>query len=256
MTNLLEMDYRQYFRNSQRIALLDAMERLLSVSSTTGFMDFMDQLKGLIPQHAFACGVFTLMNNGFRPTFLIKHNYSDDIFKKIARPDGVLSEPQIRGWIATREPQLFDPKRERNNRNAAWVEVFKTADLQNSIGHGVIESNSRVGTYFNFMRVDANIGEQHAFILKLLVPHMHLALQRVADQELKKNPAGINSSPLLTGRQMEALSLMYRGKTNWEISKILGISQSTVKFHVGEIIQRLNAANRTDAVSRARELRL
>ncbi len=58
----------------------------------------------------------------------------------------------------------------------------------------------------------------------------------------------------LSDREKEVLQWVGRGKNNWEISKILGISERTVKFHVGRIMARLDAVSRTQAVVLAMEL--
>jgi two-component system response regulator DegU len=42
---------------------------------------------------------------------------------------------------------------------------------------------------------------------------------------------------------------MGKGRSNAEIGKILEISERTVKFHVKNIMEKLNAANRTEAVA-------
>jgi LuxR family maltose regulon positive regulatory protein len=49
---------------------------------------------------------------------------------------------------------------------------------------------------------------------------------------------------------------MAQGLTNQEISERLFISLNTVKTHVKNILSRLEAANRTQAIARAREIRL
>ncbi|MGC2658053.1 MAG: response regulator transcription factor [Bryobacteraceae bacterium] len=52
----------------------------------------------------------------------------------------------------------------------------------------------------------------------------------------------------LTPREREVLSLMAHGKTNKEIATALGITESTVKCHVGVILLRLGVNDRTQAV--------
>jgi DNA-binding CsgD family transcriptional regulator len=44
---------------------------------------------------------------------------------------------------------------------------------------------------------------------------------------------------------------MKEGKTNWEIARILGLSERTVRFHVGGIFEKLDVTSRTQAVARA-----
>jgi len=50
-------------------------------------------------------------------------------------------------------------------------------------------------------------------------------------------------------REKQVLELLAAGKTNRQIGKTLFISESTVKFHVHAILNKLNAGNRTEAVS-------
>jgi len=58
----------------------------------------------------------------------------------------------------------------------------------------------------------------------------------------------------LSRREREVLSWLRHGKSNWEVSRILGISDRTVKFHVTSIMRKLNAVTRTQAVAIAMEL--
>jgi two-component system, NarL family, response regulator YdfI len=53
----------------------------------------------------------------------------------------------------------------------------------------------------------------------------------------------------LTPREIEVLGMMVEGWGNKEISKRLGISEHTVKFHVASIMGKLNASSRTEAVT-------
>ncbi len=52
----------------------------------------------------------------------------------------------------------------------------------------------------------------------------------------------------LTSREMEVLNYMFQGYINKQIAFELGISQSTIKSHVSEILGKLNARDRTEAV--------
>jgi NarL family two-component system response regulator LiaR len=57
--------------------------------------------------------------------------------------------------------------------------------------------------------------------------------------------------PDLTPREMEVLTLMGRGARNKEIAETLVIAERTVKIHVGNILGKFNATNRTEAVAMA-----
>jgi len=55
-------------------------------------------------------------------------------------------------------------------------------------------------------------------------------------------------------RERQVLQLLAAGKTNKDIGETLFISESTVKFHVHAILNKLQASNRTEAVSIATKL--
>ena len=67
-------------------------------------------------------------------------------------------------------------------------------------------------------------------------------------------PAGIVDP--LTSRELEVLEMMAAGRPNQAIARELVVTVDTVKKHVGHVLGKLGAANRTEAVARARELNL
>ncbi len=59
------------------------------------------------------------------------------------------------------------------------------------------------------------------------------------------------SLDLLTAREKDCLRWRSQGKTDWEISQLIGISRSTVKFHLENSRAKLGATNTMHAVSKA-----
>jgi LuxR family quorum sensing-dependent transcriptional regulator len=55
----------------------------------------------------------------------------------------------------------------------------------------------------------------------------------------------------LSSREREVLLWTSAGKSCWDVSVILGISEKTVRFHTAQIRTKLNATNTTHAVARA-----
>jgi LuxR family transcriptional regulator, quorum-sensing system regulator BjaR1 len=60
----------------------------------------------------------------------------------------------------------------------------------------------------------------------------------------------------LTERERDSLALVAEGKTDWEISVILGVSEATARFHVDNGRRKLGAVTRAQAVARLMNLRL
>lgn len=54
----------------------------------------------------------------------------------------------------------------------------------------------------------------------------------------------------LTIRELDVIRLMAAGETNYRIARLLDITEGTAKTHVSNILQKLGAANRAQAVSR------
>ncbi|MCK4739326.1 MAG: helix-turn-helix transcriptional regulator [Deltaproteobacteria bacterium] len=88
---------------------------------------------------------------------------------------------------------------------------------------------------------------QHKRAVIVALPHIQEAFLTVRER--------LNwiEDNLLTGREREIIGWMKEGKTNWEVATILEIRERTVKFHVGNIVKKLNASNKTHAVAIAIE---
>ncbi len=56
------------------------------------------------------------------------------------------------------------------------------------------------------------------------------------------------SNPQLSDRELEVVHLMVAGNSTQEISAALSIAESTVKFHVNNILSKLGVSDRTQAI--------
>jgi len=90
------------------------------------------------------------------------------------------------------------------------------------------------------------------------VPLGYLArLQRAFDAgQPAADPGPSSIVDPLTGRELEVLTMLAAGRSNQAIAGELVVTLDTVKKHVGHVLGKLGAANRTEAVARARELSL
>ncbi|MDM0068080.1 helix-turn-helix transcriptional regulator [Variovorax sp. J31P207] len=102
---------------------------------------------------------------------------------------------------------------------------------------------------------DARLSER---LLALLAPLPELRLARPGEPaDLVLATAGAQPVPVpepdtaLTRRELEVLDLLAEGASNKGIARRLGISVHTAKFHVGSLLDKLDATGRTDAVAQA-----
>lgn len=82
--------------------------------------------------------------------------------------------------------------------------------------------------------------------LRLAVPGEQATATIVA-----RDPRVMPDDIALTQREIDVLALMAEGSSNKMIARQLNISVHTVKFHVGSLLDKLDATGRTDAVAHA-----
>lgn len=94
---------------------------------------------------------------------------------------------------------------------------------------------------------------QHEPQVQLLATYFLSAAQHIFGE-----PSGPSESePIaLTPRERECLSWVAIGKSSWEIGRVLGITEATVNFHLGNVTAKLGVRGRILAVSKAIRLGL
>jgi two-component system NarL family response regulator len=127
----------------------------------------------------------------------------------------------------------------RHHDASARIIVLTTFDTDNEV-HGAIKAGAKGYLLKDARREDlldcirkVNAGETS-------IPQALAA--RLADS--------LRSEPL-TGRELDVLTLLARGKSNKEIGVNLYISETTVKSHLRSIFTKLNVLSRTEAITAA-----
>ena len=77
--------------------------------------------------------------------------------------------------------------------------------------------------------------------------------RRLATYLAPPGPAAVRPFPELTDREREVLDLVAGGRSNTEITDLLGLSPKTVRNHVSNIFAKLGVRDRAEAIVRARE---
>lgn len=121
-------------------------------------------------------------------------------------------------------------------------------------GSGLL-ANGR-SSIFVFTCMTRSTEPMHGLMLRALLPQLHLALSRSQAWPQQASDAPCVVATELSERQLEILQWVKLGKTNYEISLILVISELTVKNHLQKIFKKLNVHNRTQAVAWVMSMRL
>lgn len=158
-------------------------------------------------------------------------------------------------WLRSgRQPRLFPlTPEERPERRQLFVE-FRRRGLGHVAAHGVREIQDGAGSFFVFLGVGEPPGPRCAYVLDMLMPHLHVALLRMRTHAVPGKggaAAAASGTAALTRRQLQVLLWVKSGKTNEEIGQILDVSAPTVKNHVQRILRKLSVSNRAQAVGKA-----
>ncbi|HKU52134.1 MAG TPA: helix-turn-helix transcriptional regulator, partial [Nitrospira sp.] len=117
--------------------------------------------------------------------------------------------------------------------------------------HGITSSrpepNRPFASFFSFAGGDPKDLKRYKRMIDYLMPYLHRVLMANTHTSLSNRVLG------LSPRETTVLLWMKQGKTNWEISRILGVSERTVRFHVEGIFMKLDVGSRTQAVACAIE---
>jgi len=171
-------------------------------------------------------------------------------------------ETYLQRKIVENDPVLIAS--ERSTVGFSWSDVPKMIDY--TAEHDKITAETRKAGLLNGFTVPANVpGETNGsvnfaqssqdelpaenLVMAQLVGSFAFQAARDIMKRLcgppKKQPARLST------RQLECLCLVARGKTDWEIAQILGISQETVKDHIEIARNKYGVAKRVQAVMRA-----
>ncbi len=165
-------------------------------------------------------------------------------------PDIILMDirmPRCDGLAATRLIRAEMPQARIVMLTTSTQEV----DLFEAIKSGAcgylqknLEAEPFIGYLEGVRRGEAAIsGELAAAVLK---EFGRMAEARRADEE-----TGKGDGAELTPRQTEVLQLVTQGLAYKEVANVLGMSEHTVKYHMGEILARLHFKNREQVVAYA-----
>lgn len=136
---------------------------------------------------------------------------------------------------------------------APFLDELRELGLDNLLIHGT-ERLPGGATFFVLFGLPHRPRPRHAYFLELLLPYLHLTLQRVGQQQ-RQARAGALARPV-SARELEILHWVREGKSNEEIGLILGISGLTVKNHLQRLYRLLGVSNRAHAIARGMALHL
>ena len=228
----------------QTAALAAFIQTCHSVSTLQEFRTEVGQrLRAVLPHAMFACGSVRMADR--RIVEAVNLSFPTAFMNGFVAEDKHCACPAMRRWVETRSPVFVDPESPLLlPGDRAWLAKGERFGIRNVAIHGVMSLSQEHACYFTFGNLET-WNREAAFMLQVLVPHLHYALTHVEEFGNKR------PKKILTEREQEVLKWICGGKSNSEMATILGISSWTVKIQVSNLLAKLNASTRGHAVAKA-----
>jgi len=240
--------------NSLLAAITDAVgvrRRFQFFSWTQG------RLQGLLPHGVLVCGL--PRGNGTGVFFDYFHNMPlpTSALAQLCHPRDGVAIQLLETWREYGSEPLAVSS--QTPKHASLLSALEQLGMGPTLAHGIPFEQSNVGAhgFFAFVSLRAPPGAREACLASLAVPYVFSAYCRALTRD--RTPISVSSDPAdgaLSEREVEILHWVREGKSNHEIGMVLSISPLTVKNHIQRILRKLQASNRTQAVTKAIAMRL
>ncbi len=232
---------------SDLVSLLELAHCSLEVTKSEDFSKLMRSVGSLVPADNMVCGLANIgPDEGFRSILtVVDISYPSGWMDRYMEKGYARIDPIFRNHFSRYETQIWSETfaQAASAEEKAFLKEAGSFGLREGITLGMPSKRSSIASLFSFNGNRLSEHPRHAGMLEYLTPHLHAAL--VASSPWR----AIENSPHLSSREREILQWATIGKTNWEISAILGISERTVKFHIRNVMVKLGASTRTHMVA-------
>jgi LuxR family transcriptional regulator, quorum-sensing system regulator CviR len=232
---------------SDLILLLEFVDRSFLVKSNDEMFCLLTHLCRELPTEGVVAGLVSSKAENLKPEDIpfLNVGYSDEWLKKYLHHGYFACDPIKRARLCgadfLRWSDTFAKAEKMAEKN--YIRQAREHNIYEGLTVGAQRSSSTMISFFSFIGIDLARSERDEMLLRYLSPYLHEAMCR-------SNPAPvIRKYPPLSKRETEVLTWAMAGKTNWEISIILKISERTVKFHIQNVMVKLEASSRAHAVA-------
>ena len=207
-------------------------------------------------QNAVACpraigGVAQLNANGGFKGFnsVLNVSYSNEWLYTYGKQSYATVDPVLQALLSTFKTQVWEQtyKTTSSPKQCEFIEEARSYGLKHGLTTGLPARNRKFASFFSFAGGDPEDTWRYKGLIEYLIPYLHRVLMANTQTPLSNRVMGLSE------RETSVLMWMKQGKTNWEISRILGITERTVRFHVESIFGKLDVSSRTQAVAFAME---
>jgi LuxR family transcriptional regulator, regulator of acetate metabolism len=280
---IVEADYVR--RSDARERVADAVRRLGEIGSPQGILERAAEELGTSSEFARVL-IGEVRDDGLHARALWSESDSDEAaaaLEELRREPVPLEYPTIEDEVARRpRTEIVDARATRSRASGrlsqvlGWDQYVVTALVVQGNTVGLLHADAGPGPGSRTLDpLDAEVASRYAeglagvferaVLREMLQLHHHelrsgvewmsarlaqLASGGGSDGGALADGPDPTGAEALTARELDVLRLLARGRTNLEIAHALVVREGTVKYHVKNILRKLGATSRADAVSR------
>lgn len=171
---------------------------------------------------------------------IVTANYPDVWLNIYLESGYVKVDPVLRQHFRYFSPQIWSKtfSSSRGLTVRRYIEHAVSFGLGRGVTVGTRSTDTREASLLSFHGCELEEEQRHLAVLDYLTPFLHHSLTSLC------RPHG-QIDVDFSKREKEVVRWIVSGKTNWEISLILNVSESTVKYHINHAMKKLAATSRS-----------
>lgn len=239
------MDYKR-FSKEDLMEILDLIQSTFACKSEVDVKILLEKTKELVCAERSICGLMVYDGKGLPENkALINGSYPEGWFEVYKEKKLYEIDPIVWHHHKFLGTQIWTDtyKKYKEKVSPKFIHNAESFGLCFGIAGGIHSPNNMLTSIISFASSRNHFTTHQKAIIDTLTPHFHQAIIRVCKENEKR------ALPHLSPREREILQWVTDGKTNWEISVILNISERTVKFHIDNIKEKVGAVSKTHAVA-------
>lgn len=238
----------RFLPSGEALLLTEIIHDLAYCETYSTYRNIFNDINKLIPYDYATSGLVTVDNEGAVQAYdLANINFTDNWIQSYNEQQIYAVDVTVKENFKHFKTQCWSETYKKHETPKKLLSFASAYNLTNGYScgaksFGMYKRPSMISFVWNFTKRCRYITS----IIDQLTPHIHIALSNSFYNEA----LSINKS-ILTSREKEIMCWIRNGKSSWDISNILDISEATVNFHITNVLHKLEAVNRPQAVALA-----
>ena len=252
------LSLKKLISGDDAFCLLGIINMCLCCESEANWLAIFDKIQNIIPFEYSVAGIAEIDNNNTVMEYdIINVNYPAEWLTLYVENDFKDVDVIVKEHFSKFDLQYWENTQEQcrqTGRSREFWGIAQEFGLSRGVTYGAVtQDRKKHGSLFSFAGTHVDLSSRTKAIIQNIIPHLHQILVKA---DLDRRNDKLQERNVLSIREKEVLNWLKGGKSSWDISVILGISERTVNFHVYNVMQKLKAVNRPQAVAIALQLGL